>query len=51
MNWRGSSLTCICPIAGPFIAAAGMGATLGSGLSASVAGAVVGISKLIKDYQ
>ena len=47
----GAALTCVCPIAGPLIAAFGLGATMGGGLSASVAGTVAGVSKLIKDYQ
>ena len=47
----GAALTCVCPIAGPLIAAFGLGATIGGGLSASVAGTVAGVSKLIKDYQ
>ena len=47
----GTALTCICRIACPIIAGIGMGTTVGGCLFASMAGAVAGVSKLIKDYQ
>ena len=47
----GAALTCVCPIAGPFIAAAGMGFAGGGAVGTLGAGAVAGVSKIIKEVQ
>ena len=47
----GAALTCICPVAGPILLAAGMGATGSSGIFAAGAGAVAGVTKIIKEVK
>ena len=45
----GAALTCVCPVAGPLIAAFGMGGTIGGGILAAGSATVAGVSKLIKE--
>ena len=47
----GAALTCICPVAGPILLSAGMGATGSSGIFAAGAGAVAGVTKIIKEVK
>ena len=47
----GAALTCVCPVLGPAIMSFGVGATIGGGVEAAGAGAVAGVSKLIKEFQ
>lgn len=45
----GAALTCVCPVAGPFLMAFGIGAAGGGAAEAAIAGGVAGVTKIIKE--